>query len=292
MPVNNVTPNRGLQLPDGTNLLSYDVLRLIAAILAIDGDLASLITGLAGKANTSHTQAISTITGLQTALDGKADVGGSFALSSLTDVNMGTPVNGQIFRFVGTKWSPATPAAVAFTGSYNDLLAKPDIAGQIATAINNIVGAAPGTLNALDEIAAALGNDPNFATTMIAALAGKEPADVNIVKASATKALAAGYTVPIYDSGNSGTSTWVPNPALRNKQKRTVTGAFAISPPTADCDIEALLVMGAGAGAVSFSGWTYAFPGSDPITTTVGHKHKLFMSVSDGVSTYFSRKLQ
>ena len=52
---------------------------------------------------------------------------------------------------------------------------------QIATmaalkaAIDNLVGGAPGTLDALNELAAALGNDPNFATTMTNALAGKEP---------------------------------------------------------------------------------------------------------------------
>lgn len=52
---------------------------------------------------------------------------------------------------------------------------------QIATmaavkaAIDNLVGGAPGALDALNEFAAALGNDPNFATTMTNALAGKEP---------------------------------------------------------------------------------------------------------------------
>ena len=52
---------------------------------------------------------------------------------------------------------------------------------QIATmaavkaAIDNLIGGAPGALDALNEFAAALGNDPNFATTMTNALAGKEP---------------------------------------------------------------------------------------------------------------------
>ena len=52
---------------------------------------------------------------------------------------------------------------------------------QIATmaalkqAIDALVGGAPGALDALNEFAAALGNDPNFATTMTNALAGKEP---------------------------------------------------------------------------------------------------------------------
>lgn len=52
---------------------------------------------------------------------------------------------------------------------------------QIATmaaiqeAIANLVASSPAALNTLNELAAALGNDPNFATTMTTALAGKEP---------------------------------------------------------------------------------------------------------------------
>jgi len=52
---------------------------------------------------------------------------------------------------------------------------------QIATmaaikqAIDALINGAPGALDALNEFAAALGNDPNFATTMTNALAGKEP---------------------------------------------------------------------------------------------------------------------
>jgi hypothetical protein len=46
---------------------------------------------------------------------------------------------------------------------------------EIAAKISALVAAAPGLLDTLDEIAAALGDDPNFATTMTNALAGKAP---------------------------------------------------------------------------------------------------------------------
>lgn len=52
---------------------------------------------------------------------------------------------------------------------------------QIATmaaiqdAIADLVASSPAALNTLNELAAALGNDPNFATTMTTALTGKEP---------------------------------------------------------------------------------------------------------------------
>jgi hypothetical protein len=50
-----------------------------------------------------------------------------------------------------------------------------DVPGQINTAVNALVGAAPGALDTLNELAAALGNNPNFATTITTALAGKAP---------------------------------------------------------------------------------------------------------------------
>ena len=52
---------------------------------------------------------------------------------------------------------------------------------QIATtafvkaALAGLVGSSPAALDTLNELAAALGNDPNFATTMTNALAGKQP---------------------------------------------------------------------------------------------------------------------
>lgn len=44
------------------------------------------------------------------------------------------------------------------------------------SAISNLISTAPGTLDTLNEIAAALGDDPNFATTITNELAGKAPA--------------------------------------------------------------------------------------------------------------------
>lgn len=44
-------------------------------------------------------------------------------------------------------------------------------ADEVTAAINNLIGAAPGVLDTLEEIAAALGDDPNFATTITKKLA-------------------------------------------------------------------------------------------------------------------------
>ncbi len=47
-----------------------------------------------------------------------------------------------------------------------------------------MVGSAPAELDTLNELAAALGNDPNFATTMLNALAGKQPLDNTLTNLS------------------------------------------------------------------------------------------------------------
>ncbi len=52
------------------------------------------------------------------------------------------------------------------------------------SAIAAMVGSAPAALDTLNELAAALGNDPNFATTMLNALAGKQPLDNTLTNLS------------------------------------------------------------------------------------------------------------
>lgn len=60
----------------------------------------------------------------------------------------------------------------------------------LSAAINALVAGAPGLLNTLDEIAAALGDDPNFASTITTSLAGKQPLDATL-SAIATQVTAA-----------------------------------------------------------------------------------------------------
>ena len=71
MPVNDITANRGYQLPHVTNNLDHDAARLRASFNALDADVSGLLTSVAGKAATGHTHVISDVHGLQTALDAK-----------------------------------------------------------------------------------------------------------------------------------------------------------------------------------------------------------------------------
>ena len=50
---------------------------------------------------------------------------------------------------------------------------KPDISGEINSKVAELVDSAPETLNTLNELAEALGDDPNFATTIATQLSNK-----------------------------------------------------------------------------------------------------------------------
>lgn len=65
---------------------------------------------------------------------------------------------------------PTTPTAAAGTNT-----TQVASTAFVRAELNALVAAAPGTLDTLDELAAALGDDPNFATTMAAALGLKAP---------------------------------------------------------------------------------------------------------------------
>ena len=47
--------------------------------------------------------------------------------------------------------------------------------GYVDTSVSNLIDSAPGTLDTLNEIAAAIGDDPNFSTTITDSIAGKLP---------------------------------------------------------------------------------------------------------------------
>lgn len=77
----------------------------------------------------------------------------------------------------------------------NDVTRKIDVANAIAA----LVDTSPATLDTLNELAAALGDDPNFATTVTNALAGKQPIDATL---TALAALATATDKLIYATGS------------------------------------------------------------------------------------------
>ncbi|TJE82920.1 phage tail protein, partial [Escherichia coli] len=88
----------------------------------------------------------------------------------MDETNKKAPLNSP--ALTGT---PTTPTAAQGTNSTQ-------IASTafVMAAIAALVDSSPDALNTLNELAAALGNDPNFATTMTNALAGKQPKDATL----------------------------------------------------------------------------------------------------------------
>ena len=88
----------------------------------------------------------------------------------MDETNKKAPLNSP--ALTGT---PTTPTARQ--GTNNTQIAS---TAFVMSAIAALVGSSPDALNTLNELAAALGNDPNFATTMTRALAGKQPKDATL----------------------------------------------------------------------------------------------------------------
>ena len=113
-------------------------------------------SGITGKPTSftpsSHSHSIAQVTGLQTALNAKA----ALPSPALTG-------------------SPTAPTATAGTNT-----TQIATTAFVAAAIGALIDAAPAAMDTLNELAAALGDDPNFATTVTNALAGKLSAASNL----------------------------------------------------------------------------------------------------------------
>lgn len=128
---------------------------------------------LANKADVNHTHEIVDITDFPASLP--ADGGNADTVNNHT-VLSNVPANAQ---FTDTVYvHPETHPASMITGlptkvSELENDKKYQTANEVAKAISDLVKAAPDTLDTVEELANALGNDPNFATTIMTMLGEK-----------------------------------------------------------------------------------------------------------------------
>jgi len=113
---------------------------------------------------TAHTQAWSTITSTPTTISGYG------ITNAYTDAQIQNFFNGAnaISGYNKSNWDTAYSWGNHASYSYATT-------SYVTTQINNLIAGAPGALDTLDELAAALGDDSNFATTVTNSIATKLP---------------------------------------------------------------------------------------------------------------------
>ena len=204
------------------NLINDDELYLIS------GE-ADVITGVKGNKETTYRTGNINLT--------PADIG---ALPDTTEIPV-VPTNiSAFYNDAGyltqhqslTDYPKKTELAnVATSGDYTDLINTPTIPSTeglatetyVQNKIAEVVNSAPGTLDTLNELAQALGNDPNFATTMATEL-GKKANTANL----ATVATSGSYN----DLSNTPTIPSVGNGTLTIQKNGTSAGTFTANATT------------------------------------------------------------
>lgn len=215
---------------------SIDVYNLLKAqgkinqdeLYLISGE-ADAITGVKGNKETTYRTGNVNLT--------PADIG---ALPDTTEIPV-VPTNiGAFDNDVGyltqhqslTDYPKKTELAnVATSGDYTDLINTPTIPSTeglatetyVQNKIAEVVNSAPSTLDTLNELAQALGNDPNFATTMATEL-GKKANTANL----ATVATSGSYN----DLSDTPTIPSVGNGTLTIQKNGTSAGTFTANATT------------------------------------------------------------
>jgi hypothetical protein len=163
--------------PADNNLLAYDT---------SSGTWINQTASQAGVAASTHSHAISDVTNLQTSLNAKA------------------PLDSP--ALTGT---PTAPTASAGTNT-----TQVATTAFVSTAVSNLVASAPTALDTLNELATALGNDPNFATTVTNSLAGKQPLDADLTAIAALSGTSGFLKKTAADTWSLDTTSYTPKMTL------------------------------------------------------------------------------
>jgi hypothetical protein len=115
--------------------------------------------------------------------------------------------------------------------------------------------------------------------------------NANAMKLSGGQTITGGFALTPNNLGTPGSFT--PNPLLGNYQYFTNNGALTISVPATDCAMDLMMTNGASAGAVTFSGYTFAASNyGDLLTTVNGQRFIISIRRIAGISTFTTKALQ
>ena len=156
--------------------------RTIAQIQADITDTIGASNGIASLDATTKLERAQVPT-MNVTLEG--DVSGNFAVdgSLNTIVNVVVQDNSHSHTFSNLTATPTTLSGYGIT----DADTSAQVSAKISTAVAALVDSSPATLDTLNELAAALGDDPNFATTTSTALGNRVVKNADIVAGTGTK---------------------------------------------------------------------------------------------------------
>ena len=159
---------------------ALDTLSELAAAIGNDPNFAATMTSLlAAKAPLASPS----LTGVPTAPTAAAGTNNlQLATTAFVQALGSLKANSASPTFTGTPTAPTPPLAVS-----NTQIATTEF---VARAVAALVDSSPGALDTLNELAAALGNDPNFAASMNALLAGKAAKATTLAGYGITDAMA------------------------------------------------------------------------------------------------------
>ena len=125
---------------------------------------------------------------LQKSIDGK-QAAGSYLTTNATAADSAklggvAAANYALLASPAFTGTPTAPTATAGTNT-TQIATTAFVKGEVDSAVSGIINSAPAALDTLNELAAALGNDPNFATTIATQMGGKVSADsANYIKSA------------------------------------------------------------------------------------------------------------
>jgi hypothetical protein len=173
----------------GSSITAYGILTSNSSFRvnnASAGTVAAIVKGAASQtANLQEWQSSAGTVYATMSPFGQLSIGSSPTIYNNARISLNTvatTVVGMVIRGVASQtadlqqWQNSTGTAIAKIDSTGAMFTITPASGTnttqvattefVSTAVNNLIDSAPGTLNTLNEIAAALNDDPNFSSTI------------------------------------------------------------------------------------------------------------------------------